>query len=400
MTTFNMNYSLFHSSHNTRILSIRIMVIVILLVAVSGCSQAEASIVTKPSDRPNVLFIAIDDLNDWVGVMGGHPEVKTPNIDRLAGRGVLFTRAYCSAPACNPSRASLLTGLRPSTTGVYHNPHVWRAALPDAVTLPQHFMAHGYHVVGGGKIFHSDYHDPQSWHEYFHEPKQEPPPNWPLHGINNLVDRWWFNDWGPLDIPDEDMVDMKTSNWAVSELNKKHQKPFFLAAGFHRPHLPWYAPQKYFDLYPLDKISMPAVKENDLDDLPKTAIGWAAPWKHHDKIVKADHWKKAVQAYLACITFVDVCVGKLVEALDKSPYADNTIIVLWSDHGYHLGEKQHWGKFALWEKAVRAPMIMVVPGLTEPKQQCDRPVTLLNIYPTLIDLCNLSAKNELEGVSL
>jgi len=351
-------------------------------------------------EHPNVLFIAIDDLNNWIGIMGEHPLVKTPNIDKLAARGVLFNRAYCSAPACNPSRASMLTGLMPSNTGVYDNRSDWRRALPNAVTLPQHFMACGYHVIGGGKIFHSDYHDPPSWHEYFHEPKQVPPPGWPLHGIKKMTSRWWFNDWGPMDISDDDMVDMKTADWAVGQLRKKHDKPFFLAAGFHRPHLPWYAPKKYFDLYPLEKVQLPPIMENDLDDVPKTGRGWAAPWKYHRPIVQADHWKKAVQAYLACITFVDVCVGKVVEALDKSPYADNTIIVLWSDHGYHLGEKQHWGKFALWEKATRNPMIIFAPGITKANRRCDYPVSLVDIYPTLIDLCHLKPKSKLDGVSL
>ncbi|MHC4675314.1 MAG: sulfatase [Planctomycetota bacterium] len=369
--------------------------IIILVLLTGGCSQIQGW--QHKADRPNVLFIAVDDLNDWVAVMGGHPEVNTPHIDRLARRGVLFTRAYCSAPACNPSRASLLTGLRPSTTGVYLNPHIWRKAVPEAVTLPQHFMAHGYYVVGGGKIFHSNYHDPPSWHEYFKDPRQVHPPNRPSHGIMSFR---LMNDWGPVDVPDEAMSDMKIAQWAVGQLNKKHDKPLFLAVGFNRPHVPWYAPRKYFDLYPLATITMPTVKENDLDDLPKTAKGWAAPWKYHQKIIQAGRWRQAVQAYLASISFVDVCVGRLIDALDKSPYAKNTIVVLWSDHGYHLGEKSHWGKFALWEKATRNPMIMVVPGLTKPKQQCHRPVSLLDIYPTLIELCKLEPKKELEGVSL
>ena len=352
-------------------------------------------------DKPNVLFIAIDDMNDWVGCLGGHPDVETPNLDRLADRGVVFTNAFCSAPACNPSRASLLTGILPSTSGVYHNNQPWRPALPDAVTLPQHFMAHGYRAVGGGKIFHGAYPDPPSWHEYFpsqtrNKPGDPMPPNRPLNGIPETA----HFDWGPVDVPDEEMGDWKVADWAIGELGKRHDKPFFLGVGIFRPHLPWYVPQKYFDMYPPDRITLPNVKEDDLDDVPPIGKKIARPGGDHKKVIEYGQWRKAVSAYLASISFADACVGRVIDALDRSPYADNTVIVLWSDHGWHLGEKLHWRKFALWEEATHNVMMIAAPGVTKPGDRCTRTVTLLDIYPTLVDLCGLSYKSELEGRSL
>lgn len=354
-------------------------------------------------ERPNVLFLAIDDLNDWVGCLGGHPDVKTPHLDKLAKRGVLFTNAHCSAPACNPSRASLMTGILPSTSGIYHNPNPWRRspALKNALTIPQHFMANGYSAVGGGKIYHGAFPDPPSWQSYFpsatkNKPDDPLPPNRPVNGIPKTR----HFDWGPVDNPDEDMGDWKVASWAIGQLGKKHNKPFFIACGFYRPHLPWYAPKKYFDMYPPDKITLPNVNKNDLDDVPPIGKKMAKPQGDHTKVLRHKQWRKAVQGYLASITFVDTCVGRVIDALDKSAYADNTVIVLWSDHGWHLGEKLHWRKFALWEEATHNVLMVVAPGVTKPNGRCSRPVTMLDIYPTLIELCNLRAKNELEGTSL
>ena len=354
-------------------------------------------------NKPNVLFMAIDDLNDWVGCLGGHPDVKTPNLDRLAGRGVLFTNTHCSAPACNPSRASLMTGILPSTSGVYHNSNPWRQspALKNAVTIPQHFMAHGYTAVGGGKIYHGAFPDPPSWQDYFpsqkkNKPDDPMPPNRPINGIPNTA----HFDWGPVDVPDEEMGDRKVAAWAIKQLQKKHENPFFLACGFFRPHLPWYVPRKYFDMYPPDKVTLPNVNENDLDDVPPIGRKMAKPQGDHKKVIEHHQWRKAVQGYLASISFVDTCVGMVVDALDKSDYANNTIIILWSDHGWHLGEKLHWRKFSLWEEATHNVLMAVVPGVTKPGGRCPRPVSMLDIYPTLIELCGLAPKNELQGRSL
>ncbi|MEW4570701.1 sulfatase [Tautonia sp. JC769] len=362
-------------------------------LAVAAPSRAD-----DPPSRPNVLFIAVDDLNDWAGFLGGHPQARTPNLDRLAARGVHFTRAYCSAPACNPSRTSLMTGLQPSTTGVYHNNQPWRPVLPDAVTLPQHFSAAGYDVAGGGKLFHNSFNDRDSWPEWFglkgsDHPKPEQTP------VNGIPGAAHF-DWGPLDVPDEAMGDSKTVSWAIDWLQADREAPFFLAVGLIRPHLPWYTPRAYFDHYPVDEIILPETLANDLDDLPPAGIAMARPDGDHRKVVAAGQWEKAVQGYLASIEFADAQIGRLLDALDASGHRDDTIIVFWGDHGWHLGQKQHWRKFALWEEATRVPLIVVAPGLTEADGRSDRTVSLLDLYPTLIDLCRLPGRPELEGESL
>jgi arylsulfatase A-like enzyme len=352
--------------------------------------------------KPNVLFIAIDDLNDWIGCLGGHPDVKTPNMDRLAAKGMLFTKAYCAAPSCNPSRASLMTGIRPSTSGVYENRQPMRlsSVLKDAVTMPSHFAAHGYRVVGGGKIFHGSFPDPVSWHEYFPSQEKNQPPN-PLpekRPVNGMPRTAHF-DWGPVPVADSEMGDSKTVDWAVKELHKKHDKPFFLACGIYRPHLPWYVPQKYFDMYLADKITLPTVKDDDLDDVPPAGKHLAIRSGDHKKVIEYGQWRKAVQGYLASISFADACVGRLLDALDRGPYASNTIVLLWSDHGWSLGEKLHWRKFALWEEATRNVLIMSAPGMTKAGSKCARTVDSMHIYPTMIELCGLSPKKELEGKS-
>jgi len=347
------------------------------------------------AEKPNVLFIAVDDLNDWTGALGGYPGIETPSLDRLAANGTLFTRAYCSAPACNPSRASLMTGVRPSTSGVYHNSQPWRRAMPDVVTLPQQFQAAGYKVWGGGKIYHGRFPDPPSWHEYFKRPNDPLPKKRPLNGIPNTA----HFDWGVVPVSDEEMSDTKVTSWGIDFLQQKQTQPFFLAVGIFRPHLPWYAPQKYFDKYPLEKIKLPETLDNDLDDVP--AVGQEiARQRDHNRVTSSHNWKKAVQGYLASITYADAQIGRLLDALEKSPHAENTIVVLWSDHGWHLGEKRHWRKFALWEEATRVTMMMSVPGVTKPGSRCERTVSLLDIYPTLCDLCGVEKPSQLEGDSL
>ena len=355
--------------------------------------------------RHNVLFIAIDDLNDWIGPLDGYKGVKTPNIDKLAKRGMNFTRAYCPAPVCNPSRAALLTGVRPSASGVYQNFHSWRAALPNAVTLPQYFMQNGYEVVGVSKIFHDAYNDSASWHKYYPQLRQLTPEKTPLNGFGNF-------DWGPLPVKDEDMADYKHVQYGIDFLNQEHDKPFFLAVGIKRPHLSWWVPQKYFDLYPLSTIVLPKVIANDLEDVPPIGVGMAkripegqtnAATRNmydHKFIIENDQWKQAIQGYLASITFADAMFGRLLNALDKSAYKGNTIIVLFGDHGWHLGEKEHWRKFALWEEATRVPLIIVAPGLSKPNSVCERTVNLMDVYPTLISLCGLPPKQGLEAVDI
>jgi arylsulfatase A-like enzyme len=356
-----------------------------------------------PRDRRNVLFIAVDDLNDWIGCLGGHPDVKTPNFDRLARRGVLFTSAHCAAPLCNPSRAALMTGTRPSTSGVYDNNQPMRKspALANAVSLSQHFMEHGYRVIGGGKIYHGGYPDPQSWHEYFPsqtrtKPPDPVPPVRPMNGIPNAAQF----DWSPLAVPDSRMGDWQVAEWAAGELRKKQDKPLFLACGIFRPHLPWYVPEKYFDLYPLDRITLPHVKDDDLDDVPPAGRKFAKPDGDHRNVLEYNQWRKAVQGYLASITFADAVLGRVLDAFEEGPLANNTTVVLWSDHGWHLGEKLHWRKFSLWEEATHNVLMISSPALTKPGGRCGRTVSLMDIYPTLIDVCGLKPRQGLEGSSL
>lgn len=371
-------------------LLVRCLLALALLAALGLTAPANAA---NYGDKPNVLFIAIDDLNDWIGALGKREDVKTPNLDQLAARGTLFTRAYCPAPACNPSRTAIMVGRRPSTTGVYHNDQPWRPVLKDAVTLAQHFQQSGYRVEGGGKIFHNSFNDQASWQFWMRNPGFPEPQKRSLQGTGHF-------DWGAVQASDDEMGDTKVVDWGIKFLKEKQERPFFLAVGTIKPHLPFYAPQKYFDLYPLSQVKRPKVLENDLDDIPPAGIKMAKPDGDHKKVVEAGEWEHAIQSYLACISYVDGQIGRLVQALDQSPHAANTIIILWSDHGWHLGEKQHWRKFALWEEATRVTFMVVAPGVTKPRQVCGRTVNLLDLYPTLIELCGLPGRDGLEGVSL
>jgi arylsulfatase A-like enzyme len=350
--------------------------------------------------KPNVLLIAIDDLNDWIGCMGGHPQAKTPNIDRLAARGVLFNNAHCQASVCNPSRASMMTSLYPETSGIYFlTPDLAASPVAKKSTLmPMRFQNEGYHVTGAGKIFHG------------HQNKRYLP-NYAgmFGGFGPLPDkkltsfpgsRLW--DWGAYPMRDEEMSDHKIAAWAVDQLKKKQDKPRFLAVGFYRPHVPQYVPQKWFDLYPLDSVQLPKVLKGDMDDLSQyginlTRLNHVAP--PHEWVVKNDEWKPLVQSYLACVSFVDHQVGKVLDALDNSPAKDNTLIILYSDHGFHLGEKERWAKRSLWEDGTRVPLIVAGPGVTQGKV-CNKSVELLDVYPTLLELAGLNEDEKLEGNSM
>jgi arylsulfatase A-like enzyme len=370
----------------------------ILLLAIGlSCLASTATATAADAQRPNVLFIAVDDLNDWIGCLGGNPDCKSPHIDALARRGVLFHQAHCAAPACNPSRVALLTGIRPSTSGIYINPQPWRPHMPDVVTLPQLFMQQDYEVLGGGKIFHGRYKDPASWQTYF-DRGSDPKPSKQV--LNDPHSRAGGIVWGELSVGDRAMADHRVVSWAIDYLKQEHEKPFFLACGIYRPHMPWQVPRKYYDMFPLDQITLPQVPDDDLADVPGPGVRIARPEGDHATIKRTDNWRHAVQAYLASIAFADAQVGRLMQALDESPHAKNTIVVLWGDHGWHLGEKQHWRKFALWEEATRAPLMMIVPGVSKPGGVCRQPVDFVNIYPTLADLCDLEMEKQLEGISL
>jgi arylsulfatase A-like enzyme len=365
----------------------------------------------KPT-KPNVLFIAIDDLNDWTDMLEGNAQARTPHMDTIASKGIVFTNAHCAAPCCGPSRSAIMSGIRPSTSGNYinkssltHNP-----ILNKAVLLPEFFQQHGYYVSGAGKLFHG-YHfnneiKGRGFDEYYPSKTRDLPSFEGLKFSSKLPLGGWSRtaDWGPLrpDVTVDDHPDGKTANWVKGKLLEGQlQEPFFLGAGIFEPHLPNYAPQKYFDQFPLEDIKLPdGFLENDLDDVPAAHAKMAHnPWLK--RIRETGQWKPAIQAYLACTAMVDDLVGQLVEALEKSKYADNTIIVLWSDHGFHHGEKGRWGKYSLWERATRVNFIWVAPGVTRPVSVCDKPVNLLDIYPTLASLtgCEPPA-NQLEGNDL
>jgi arylsulfatase A-like enzyme len=351
------------------------------------------------ADKPDILFIAIDDQNDWVSCLGGHPQAETPNLDRLVGRGTLFTNAQCAAPACNPSRAALMSGLRPWTTGVYVNPQPYGGPLKDVLTLNRYLMQQGYKVLAGGKIYHGGGGLPDEkeadWHYYFNRGGDPSPPVKSISGLNMS-----HFDWGPLDAADEEMGDYRLVSWAAEELQKEHDKPLFLAVGFVKPHLPWYVPRKYFDMFPLESIQLPTVPDDDLDDIPAAGVQMARPEGDHRAVLSHDQWKQAVQGYLATGKFLDEQIGRLVEAVDRSGKADELLIVLWSDHGWHLGEKQHWRKFALWDEATRAPLAFIAPGVTRPQVRCDVGVDYMSIYPTLVDLAGLPIPDHVQGPSL
>ncbi len=345
--------------------------------------------------RPNVLFIAIDDLRDWVGYFAHNPQSRTPNLDRLSRMGVSFSRAYCAAPVCNPSRAALMSGMRPSTTGVYENNNDWRTVIGMDKPLTTTFRNAGYDVRGAGKIYHEAYRRDAEWDDYL---KNEGGMPRPAPGQSDGVGGIKF---APLaEAKDDDFNDWRIADYGIAELGKKHDKPLFLAVGLHKPHMPWNVPKKYYDLFPLEDIKLPPYLENDLDDIPPAGLRMAHPNTDHEPIVKSGRWKEAIQGYLASIAYTDMNIGRLLDAFEKSAYKDNTIICLWGDHGWHLGEKHHWRKFTLWEEATRSPFIWVVPGLTKPGTLSERTVDFMSIYPTLTDLCGIPTPKHVEGESI
>ncbi|ARN56343.1 Arylsulfatase [Sedimentisphaera salicampi] len=368
----------------------------------------------------NVLFIAIDDMNDWIGPLANHlPKAKTPSLDRLSEMGVNFTNAHCASPACHPSRVSVMTGVSPGRSGLIQNVFkssgkpTWREnkVLKDTITLSQHFRNNGYTALGTGKLFHALQWWPGSecpagdWDEYW-PTAEKPIPQWqrpelvpdseagltkgrPLGGASQLFGAH------PLNIADEKTSDYKVVSWAVSKLNKKHNNPFFLGCGIFRPHIPWEVPKKYFDMYPLEDIQLPPHKKDDLKDAMSHG---REHW--HKWVLENDKWEEFIQGYLASISYSDAMLGKLLDGLEQSRYKDNTIIVLWADHGMHIGEKQNWEKFTLWEESTRVPFMWVVPGVTDAGSKCSSPVSLIDVYPTLCELTGLPVPKQCDGKNL
>lgn len=360
------------------------------------------------AEKPNILFISVDDLNDWAGYRG-HPQVISPNMDRLAAQGTWFSNAYCQYPLCGPSRASVMSGL------YYHQLESKKLQAEDQYVeekaqsmgselLHGYFKKHGYKTMAVGKILHK--HLPKKnlhlsggrgkWNHNRDAEGKQIESNWKSNKT--------LTDWAPYTGEESEMSDSKAANWAVERLQKKHTKPFLLMVGFLRPHVPWHVPQKYFNMYDRETMILPPYKVDDLNDVPqagKDTINDGYPrtaWAQ-----KENQWKDIIQSYLASITFVDTKVGQILDALEASPYRDNTIVVLWSDHGYHLGEKNTFQKHTLWERSARVPLIISLPPKMQGEKhhgKTDAVVSLTDLYPTLVDLCDLPANDKVVGRSL
>ncbi|MGB5943973.1 MAG: sulfatase [Leeuwenhoekiella sp.] len=391
--------------------------LLLTIVAVSfsifcACGSNGKKVTKEKSAPPNILFISVDDLNNWIGPIDNFSSPKTPNLDRLAKMGVTFTNAHCQAPLCGPSRTSVMTGLRPSTTGIYgmiSDNKIRRDNNPvtkDITFLPEYFKENGYHTMGIGKLFHD--HAPKG---LFDEsggrvngfgPLPEKRFVWDGYGKGKKgIHGRTSTDWGAFPKSDTLMPDHQSVDWVVERLNKDYDKPFFLGLGMLRVHVPLYVPQKWFDLYPIEDIKTPPYKSDDLEDIPSVGlqINDLPMMPSTEWAIENDEWKNIIQGYLACMSFVDNELGRVLDALEESPYAENTIIVLWSDHGYRLGEKGTFAKHALWETATKTPLMFAGPDLPKGKK-IDVPVELLSIYPTLLELSALPNNPQNEGSSL
>jgi iduronate 2-sulfatase len=381
--------------------------------ALGGIAASSASVQSvrgMQQCKPNVLFISIEDLQNCFGCYG-NDVCQTPNIDALAERSMRFDNAACQYPVCNPSRSSLLSGVRPATTGVWGNSTNWNEHLKSGTTLPEFMRQNGYDTTRVGKIFHAGnsgrvYDDSARWDRVIPEGEGITPSGKKRRPFTYLYDkmsaeerdkdyntRAWY--WGATGTDDTDESDGKVAEQAVRYLENPPDKPFFLAVGFHKPHLALLAPDKYFDMYDVDKIPLPKYPENDLDDLPSNLYSL----KNHKTFTDRKR-REAIAAYYACVSFVDAGVGRVLKALRDSGQEENTIIMLWGDHGFHIGEHHLWQKSTLYEESARVPMIIKAPGLTPAGSVCARPVELVDMYQTIAELCGLSEPQDLEGLSM
>jgi arylsulfatase A-like enzyme len=374
-------------------------------------------------NRPNIIFIALDDENDWVGPFGGNSQVHTPNLDRFcAEKGMIFNNAHCPGPVSCASRSALLSGFRPERTGCYGNDQNMLASelVQTYATMPEYFSKNGYITISSGKIFHKHQtkngQDQGQWAFDVWEQErgnQKPQRDKLTSRTEGLVDGKKIEDqkytglsgtdfaWAPTIAGKEETVDYRTAQWFAKQLQTDFDKPFFMAVGMAKPHLPWYVPQEYFDLYNPDSVKIPEYRLDDLDDIltpsgekkfsPTDDFLWV---RQDDKL-----FRSAVRAYMASTSYVDECVGIILEALKKSKYDKNTIIVIWGDHGWHLGEKLRFRKVTLWSEVTRMPLIIRTPEM-KGKLVCNRVVNLIDLYPTLIELCGLPERDNIDGRSI
>ncbi len=352
--------------------------------------------------KPNILFIAIDDMNDWTGFLGGHPQAVTPNMDKLAEKGVNFTNAHCPAPGCSPSRNALLYGVEPFNSGLYafYDKDGFHSKLRKEtpyVPLAQFLKENGYVTFGAGKIHHRSKAAPEEWTDY-HKPT---PAKLELDvEAGYQVNKKWRMSFCPTTSPLGSHPDYQVASYGVDVLSRQHDRPFFLAVGIVRPHLPFVCPKQFFDLYPHD-VKPPRINPDDHDDIPWVGRSMAKI-RDDERFKKDKAWTKVRRAYLACISWADFNVGRVLDALAASPYADNTVVVLWSDHGYGMGEKRHFRKFALWEETTRVPFIIWDAREKKPirGRTVSDGVSLINIYPTLAELAGLTPREGTDGFSL
>ena len=383
--------------------------IVRCLLIFAGVAATTTTARTEEKPRPDIVFIIVDDLNDWIGCLNGHPDAKSPNLDALAASGMLFSTAYCNSPQCRPSRTSLNHGVYPFKTGTYFNAKAPNETNITTPTMQQFFMESGYRVASGGKVFHGN--PGKVGDALFQRPRDPKPPE----GKDNFNAMRAPNDGYALDVVDKEMGDYKVAQWASQEWRKVTENPLFMSVGFFRPHRPLQVPKSWFDQFPLESIRRPTEPDgvDDWADMPEFARRLARTHAHkplhnglsdHEYIVANDQWDATIRAYHASVAFVDRQIGRFLESLKKNPRGRETFVMLVSDHGWHLGEKQHWGKWTGWQRSTRVPLLLVPPSGSSEKyalgKQCDSPVGLIDLYPTLLDLCKLPKVARLDGVSL
>lgn len=367
-----------------------------LLLALLGPPVREAG---EAAERaPNVLLVVLDDVGGEAGFLGGR--AATPHLDALAARGVAFANAHCSAPTCNPSRTAMLLGRRPSSTGVYFNRDDFRAAVPDAVSLPRLFQEHGRLALACGKVFHGRKADAEAWEQFL--------PRAPDDGLARDPVRVGGVVWEALDAPDERLDDHRLVTWAAAELARPRERPFLLAVGLSTPHLPWLVPRRFLDAYAGADVRAAPFDPAELEGLPARALEPEDSLDDERALAAAGRRDEAVRAYLAAVSFADHELGRLLAALASGPHARDTLVVVVGDNGLHLGEKGRWLKNTLWEESTRVPLVVAgpdgAPDDARPRiargARCERPVELVSLYATLAELAGLPVPAAAEGPSL